>query len=110
VFSTKDVGYFGIASWLLLKGVYCQFEMLMLLMPLGLLKMLITYYLTLGSNFNVLRVLTIAKGGGYSLKVFITITDVWSWCYVNHYVYLGCLLKYLSGFCPFRVFTTTKGP
>jgi hypothetical protein len=43
---------------------------------LGLLKMLITYYLILGSIFYVLRVLTIAKGGGCSLKVFITIIDV----------------------------------
>jgi hypothetical protein len=63
----------------------------MLLMPLGLLKMLITYYLILGSIFNVLRVLTIAKGGGYSLKVLITTIDVWSWHYVNHYAYLRCL-------------------
>jgi hypothetical protein len=37
VFSTKDVRYFGIANWLLLKGAYCQLRMLMLLMPLGLL-------------------------------------------------------------------------
>lgn len=91
MFSIKDVGYFGTVSWLLLKGAYCQLQMLMLLMPLGLLKMLMTYYLILGSIFNVLKLLTIAKGGGCLLKVFITIIDVWFWCYVNHYAYLRCL-------------------
>ncbi len=43
------------------------------------MKMLITYYLILGLVFNVLKVLTIAKGGGCSLKMFNTNIDVWSW-------------------------------